>query len=129
MSKIDELQKNVALFKEQLDQVMKEAFEKGRLLLSEALTAVFEEYPQVESISWTQYTPYFNDGDACEFSVNSYSIELNTDEVKIENSEKIKGIVTKFLDTIGADSLEQLGEGRVIVLRDGTITVEEYSHD
>lgn len=28
------------------------------------------EDPNVHSFGWTQYTPYFNDGDTCEFSVN-----------------------------------------------------------
>ncbi len=30
----------------------------------------------VERFSWTQYTPYFNDGDPCEFIVNEELIEL-----------------------------------------------------
>ena len=31
---------------------------------------LFEKYSWLKEISWTQYTPYFNDGDACEFYVN-----------------------------------------------------------
>lgn len=33
----------------------------------------FDKNPGVKSIVWTQYTPYFNDGDTCEFGVNSPS--------------------------------------------------------
>lgn len=33
-----------------------------------AIDGVFA-FPEVESIKWDQYTPYFNDGDACEFDV------------------------------------------------------------
>jgi len=30
----------------------------------------FEKHPRVKMVTWTQYTPYFNDGDECVFSVN-----------------------------------------------------------
>ena len=31
----------------------------------------FESVPLVENIVWTQYTPYFNDGEPCEFAVHT----------------------------------------------------------
>lgn len=34
-----------------------------------AAKAFFEACPGVQAIAWTQYTPYFNDGDPCVFSV------------------------------------------------------------
>ena len=30
----------------------------------------FKENPKIGKIAWTQYTPYFNDGEPCEFSVH-----------------------------------------------------------
>lgn len=137
MSKIQELKDKADVFKNELRKVMQEAVDKGKVLLNEALTAVFEEYPQIESISWTQYTPYFNDGDSCEFSVNTWNIELNGEEddkyseekSKIENAQEIRNIVSNFLQTIGDEPLEDLGEGKVVALRNGTLTVEEYEHD
>jgi len=30
----------------------------------------FETYPQVKTVHWTQYAPYFNDGEECIFSVH-----------------------------------------------------------
>ena len=33
--------------------------------LKTAFRAVFERHPNVRSLTWTQYTPYFNDGDPC----------------------------------------------------------------
>lgn len=30
----------------------------------------FDKNPGVQAIVWTQYTPYFNDGETCEFNVN-----------------------------------------------------------
>jgi hypothetical protein len=31
---------------------------------------LFKQAPKLKSFGWTQYTPYFNDGDTCEFSVH-----------------------------------------------------------
>lgn len=39
-----------------------------------------EDNPEVKGVSWTQYTPYFNDGDACIFDVNEFSFYLISDE-------------------------------------------------
>jgi len=33
----------------------------------------WEKNPGVEAVIWTQYAPYFNDGDPCEFSVQEMS--------------------------------------------------------
>ena len=35
---------------------------------------VFSKYPKLNSFSWNQYTPYFNDGDECVFRVNTDSL-------------------------------------------------------
>ncbi len=37
----------------------------------------FKLYPFITSISWTQYTPYFNDGDPCVFSIQEPALELS----------------------------------------------------
>lgn len=45
---------------------------------------IFDEFPELESFSWRQYTPYFNDGDECVFRVYAdWGIEvvLSTGEV------------------------------------------------
>jgi hypothetical protein len=44
-----------------------EAKEKVEAVFKEAALELFTEYPNLKRISWTQYTPYFNDGDACTF--------------------------------------------------------------
>lgn len=37
----------------------------------------FKLYPFITSIKWTQYTPYFNDGDRCVFSIQEPELELS----------------------------------------------------
>ena len=39
-------------------------------LLKEEFKEFFKKVPEVKVIKWAQYTPYFNDGDACIFGVN-----------------------------------------------------------
>lgn len=38
-------------------------------LFKEITKEFFEKNPGITGVVWTQYTPYFNDGDTCEFSV------------------------------------------------------------
>ena len=42
---------------------------------------IFEKYPTLESFGWTQYTPYFNDGDATIFSASTDYISVNDEYV------------------------------------------------
>lgn len=45
-----------------------------------SIGGVFQEFfaknPEFKSAEWTQYTPYFNDGDSCSFGVNEISFVL-----------------------------------------------------
>ena len=41
----------------------------------------FKAFPEIKMIAWTQYTPYFNDGDTCEFGVND-KVFVAVDAVK-----------------------------------------------
>lgn len=43
----------------------------------------------IKSIEWTQYTPFFNDGDVCEFRVNDIEISLTEKGVEVLNTNKI----------------------------------------
>lgn len=36
--------------------------------------------PQVAEVRWEQYTPYFNDGDACVFGTHEFNVRLNNAE-------------------------------------------------
>ena len=62
------------------------AVHAGRLAFDEAARNLFAAHPDLESFGWKQFTPYFNDGDACEFwarteypSVNGVDGEEVTD--------------------------------------------------
>lgn len=56
--------------------------EKAQELFKETTKEFFEKNPAVTAIIWTQYTPYFNDGDTCEFSVNDpYFTNADGDDI------------------------------------------------
>lgn len=51
--------------------------------LPSMFTEFFEQNPLAHSIEWTQYTPYFNDGDACEFTLSEVYVTFgNAEEVE-----------------------------------------------
>ena len=51
-------------------QVLRVKFQtEAQTMFKESLKSFFELNPGVNALRWTQYTPYFNDGDACVFSV------------------------------------------------------------
>jgi hypothetical protein len=66
----------------QLNEIKKIAQEKTKVVLKEGTKAIFEN-SKVTWIGWTQYTPYFNDGNECVFSVNElyYGYDEDPSEV------------------------------------------------
>lgn len=45
----------------------------------ELLDAVLD-HPRVLAVRWRQYTPYFNDGDPCEFGVGEFGVKIAKEE-------------------------------------------------
>jgi hypothetical protein len=116
---------------------------------------IFQAVPQIKAIGWSQYTPYFMDGDACEFSVNeinflSYIPESLSgyyeDDIPTEqdflfscyhtnanplNKDEIAILsrFSKFIDD-NEEFMKQLFDDHTLVLLtiDGYQT-EEYEHD
>lgn len=58
-------------FKKQYEEARKQLNGQATDAFKEFASDIFAKFPGLESFGWTQYTPYFNDGDACEFSVNA----------------------------------------------------------
>ena len=116
---------------------------------------LFEKSKKIESISWTQYTPYFNDGDECIFEVHTDYLDVNgedvrkldwydyrikyekyhkelTEEGKVDWAEcRILLDFKELLETIPTEFYEDLfgDHAQVTVYKDGRIEVEEYDHD
>ena len=132
--------------------------ENGKTLLTEEFKKFFEVNPGIAKFTWTQYSPYFNDGDECVFSVN-YPTFTNDADGEIEYDELESELEDSWLygeDAYGEYSgtptaaeeaamdeltglwgfsvMDDLFEAlfgnhvRVTATKEG-ISVDEYSHD
>lgn len=54
----------------------------GQDAFTEAFGEFFAAYPEVTSIRWHQFTPYFNDGDACIFGVGEPYLHVTPETIE-----------------------------------------------
>lgn len=66
--------------------LQKEFQTTAQALFKETTKEFFDQNPLVNAIVWTQYTPYFNDGETCEFRVGSATF-TNSDGSEIHWGE------------------------------------------
>jgi len=146
MGILDDYKKKLKDHQQAGEQLRKE----GQSIFEAAAKELFAKYPSLESFSWTQWTPYFNDGDTCYFSVHAYEgciavngfcvedAEYKDDEYKLDEVEEWKGIenpqsliteICELINSVDENCLEQYGEGRVEVRRDGTVECEHEDYD
>ena len=85
MELLNNIKEKLAEIKRQQEQLTEEL----RKDFAPMLKPLFEKSNgRITSLGWVQYTPYFNDGDECEFSVNKdldYGIRVNGEY--LEDSE------------------------------------------
>jgi len=109
-------------------------------VLVRSFNSVFVKHPILESVRWTQYTPYFNDGDVCEFGVYDIIVKITgvgyCDSCSTNNIATIKPIFDD-INLIERNMLElklvmQIAFGdhtQITIDRNGKITQEVYEHD
>ena len=91
MNKLQELKQKQKELKEIKNQIL----EKSNEVFDEFCKDIFTKSPRLSSFGWSQYTPYFNDGDTCVFSVNIDYLYINGQSV--DDSEWInKKNITKY---------------------------------
>lgn len=61
----------------QINQIKKEIKDMSSGLFDDFKEYIFNKYPELESFGWTQYTPYFNDGESCMFYANIDYLKIN----------------------------------------------------
>lgn len=118
--------------------------ERCATLFKEAIQDIFAKYPAIETIAWFQYTPYFNDGDACEFGVdtepyinglNSYgeahwSDDRDDDDTANPIPTEVYGEVSALLGSIPEEIMKDIfGDHAKITIDREKITVDEFEHD
>lgn len=100
--KYAQAQEKVRLAREEARKVMSDA-------LSQCALEVFRAHPEITGFKWRQFTPYFNDGDECVFSVDSDypSLKLNVQhpfystqvEEALDSDEFLSGYELEFYKT------------------------------
>src|ERR1700678_1132834 len=76
--KIKELQDQIATIKDEIKKESKIAFDRESCEL-------FTKHPEMTSFRLKAYTPYFNDGDSC-----TYSVHLDEPYIKEQDSYEFK---------------------------------------
>ena len=64
----------LAKLADEFKQIKQEFSDKAINAVNEEFKKIFDKYPDITCIKWAQYTPYFNDGDTCEFDVYDWYI-------------------------------------------------------
>ena len=64
----------------EIKRLQKELQDKSSEIFLSSFKNLFEETPKLKSFAWSQYTPYFNDGDTCYFSANTDYLTINGDK-------------------------------------------------
>jgi len=139
--------KELEVLANELTETRKHYREKAQKVLTEHLfPTFFGDHPEIKMIYWTQYTPYFNDGDECVFRINdvcvsdvtdheetyeSFLNEKSTWKLREALSEDV-GILDEFFQD-NEDILKEIYGNHVIVniYNEDPIrtVVEEFDHD
>ncbi len=82
---VNEKLKELKESQKKISEIKKEIVEKSSSLIEDFSKNVFLKYPKLESFGWTQYTPYFNDGDTCVFSANTDYLMINGEYAEESN--------------------------------------------
>lgn len=88
--------------KKKIADAKKAASQTAQTLFTEMSADLFDKNPSLVSFSWSQYTPYWNDGDTCTFSANtSYpTVTFTTEDGKTVKSDENAG-ETFYVDEDG----------------------------
>jgi hypothetical protein len=127
----------------ELEELMKA---EGKSIVLEAAKQFFEACPEVEAVRWTQYAPHFNDGEPCEFGVNTPKVKygetggddedgwLDTyDDEFPKNADEPIRVFDKIICDGDLEDMMRFAFGpdcEVTITRDGEVTVDdEVDHD
>jgi hypothetical protein len=70
----------ISEMKKRLDEVLSNSKSEVIGEITSALREIVKDYDKFESLSWRQYTMYFNDGDPCTFSVYADADDITVND-------------------------------------------------
>ena len=110
---------------------------EGKRILGEAFKSFFAANPQVKRVWWSQYTPYFNDGDECVFSVHGDypKLDLGTGYLEEEpyphdHTQASYDAASDLINEVPKDVMKAVfGDHAEITASPEGFEVEQYDHD
>lgn len=138
---------NLQEFREEFEKSRAQFTERARKIFTESLKQLFADNPNLGEVSWTQYTPYFNDGDECTFGVSSVEFFTAaaitaTEDYRWEGGDIGHDEETEDMKAVRSfiynqdDLMEALyGDHVQVIIQRGkepgslVVEVEEYQHD
>lgn len=106
-------------------------------LFQSQVKVLFDAVPDLEAIDIVQYTPYFNDGDTCEFGISSvsfyneedFSHDYDSDFDSPQEQQALKDLLKTFIYS-NEDLMKSLyGDHAQITITREETKIEEYEHD
>jgi hypothetical protein len=99
--------------------------------LKVALIALLKEDKEITAVRWYQYTPYFNDGEPCEFGLARLEVSFDDGEFTDEGATAAQKKSFKKLDALVSsvpDSalLKTFGDHQIVTLQKGKFTKKSY---
>lgn len=103
-------------------------------------TEIFSKYPEILKFGWTQYTPYFNDGDPCVFNYNDMYVctDPETADGSVYDWEDMYSLKNKYPELAEFEKvlsssedilLAMFGDHVQVTVTPAGIDVDEYDHD
>lgn len=132
---------HISKLTEMIETTNKTIRQEGEELLKKDFQEMFEKHPKLEWVAWQQYTPFFNDGDVCTFSVGDLYYRLEGDEQQDDlcdynyaasySEDKTGKALGKWWDKVKSDEifLHVFGDHVQVTATRDSIKVEEYDHD
>ena len=106
------IQEKFESFKKQVEDLRMQLQKTGEQFLIEHFKETFAKYPNLKQVQWTQYTPYFNDGEECTFSSNHQWAEIEGIDGELDYNSKeykeIKENIREFLSQFDDELLKNL---------------------
>lgn len=86
MSAFENITNRIAEQNAKIEEMRKAHMKSLQADFHEIIKLFFDECPKVQAVIWSQYTPYFNDGEECIFSINQPNfVTKNFDREDLQN--------------------------------------------
>lgn len=114
---------------EEIKVLKKELTQKAKDGLMSCLAELFEQHPEVKSLRFAAYTPYFNDGDECFYRCGAYYATINDDDEQ-DVSASVADIFHDALSQLNKDMWREIvGDHVLVTITPQGIDIAYYDHE